>query len=69
MSLETVEWILYKGTQEEKDVVMYLLENGNFIKTMSIGFSSVITLEERNKIQLEFESMPRSSRRCQLSFT
>ncbi|EFH42407.1 hypothetical protein ARALYDRAFT_495733 [Arabidopsis lyrata subsp. lyrata] len=69
VSLKTVEWILYKGTQEEKDVVKYLLENGNFIKTMSIGFSSVITLEERNKIQLEFESMPRSSRRCQLSFT
>ncbi|KAF8108876.1 hypothetical protein N665_0104s0187 [Sinapis alba] len=28
-SLETVEWIAYKGTEEEENVVKYLLENGN----------------------------------------
>ncbi|CAG7907836.1 unnamed protein product [Brassica rapa] len=28
-SLETVEWIAYEGTEEEENVVKYLLENGN----------------------------------------
>ncbi|AED96764.1 unnamed protein product [Arabidopsis thaliana] len=70
VSLETVKWILYKGTQEEKDVVKYLLKNGNFIKTMSIRFSSVVTLEERIHIPMEFEFMGRiNSSRCQLSFS
>ncbi|XP_019088447.1 PREDICTED: putative FBD-associated F-box protein At5g56440 [Camelina sativa] len=35
-SLETVSWIDYKGTQAEKKVVMYLLENSGQLKTMAI---------------------------------
>lgn len=69
LSLESVEWVYYKGTQEEKDVLTYLLENGNFIETLSIRFSVTIETEDRNRRQMELESMPRSSSRCQLSFT
>lgn len=69
LSLETVEWIWYKGTEEEKNVMMYLLENVNLLEKMSIKFSSPITLEEKIRMQMELESMPRSSSRCQLSFT
>ncbi|CAH2069739.1 unnamed protein product [Thlaspi arvense] len=69
LSLESVEWVLYKGAQEEKNVLMYMLENGNFLETMSISFSVSIELEERKRMQMELESMPRSSSKCQLSFT
>ncbi|EOA12750.1 hypothetical protein CARUB_v10028431mg [Capsella rubella] len=69
VSLETVKWNCYKGTEEEKSVVMYLLKNGNSLATMSIQFLGSITLENRNQMQTELESMPRSSSRCQLSFT
>ncbi|XP_019088408.1 PREDICTED: putative FBD-associated F-box protein At5g56430 [Camelina sativa] len=69
LSLRTVKWFMYKGTEEEKSVVMYLLKNGDSLETMSINFSESITLEERNQMNMELESMPRRSNRCQLSFT
>lgn len=53
LSLESVEWVYYKGTQEEKDVLTYLLENGNFIETLSIRFSVTIETEDRNRTQME----------------
>ncbi|XP_019095875.1 PREDICTED: putative FBD-associated F-box protein At5g56430 [Camelina sativa] len=45
LRLRTVDWFEYKGTEEEKSVVMYLLKNGNSLETMSIKFSESITLE------------------------
>ncbi|CAA7062540.1 unnamed protein product [Microthlaspi erraticum] len=69
LSLESVEWVYYKGAQEENDVVKYLLKNGNLLETMSIRFSVSIQMEEKNRMQMKLESMPRSSSKCQLSFT
>ncbi|XP_024012682.1 putative FBD-associated F-box protein At5g56430 [Eutrema salsugineum] len=69
LSLETVEWVGYKGTQEEKCVLMYLLENGSFLKKMSVKFSLSTEVKEKIPMQMEIESMPRSSSKCRLSFT
>ncbi|CAH8385331.1 unnamed protein product [Eruca vesicaria subsp. sativa] len=48
-SLETVEWIAYKGTEEEANVLKYLLENGN------------LSLKKRlSKVSYEILSLGRS---------
>ncbi|XP_006401348.2 probable FBD-associated F-box protein At1g32375 isoform X2 [Eutrema salsugineum] len=36
-SLETVEWVKYKGTEEEKEVVAFILRNGSCLKTGTIN--------------------------------
>ncbi|XP_020871687.1 putative FBD-associated F-box protein At5g56440 [Arabidopsis lyrata subsp. lyrata] len=68
-SLETVEWIGYKGTQAEKKVVMYLLENSPQLKTMAIRSLKSTKDSEKLKMLQELSSTQRSSTKCRLSFT
>ncbi|CAL9243816.1 unnamed protein product [Arabidopsis halleri] len=68
-SLETVEWIGYKGTQAEKKVVMYLLENSPQLKTMAIRSLKSTKDSEKFKMLQELSSTQRSSTKCRLSFT
>ncbi|XP_019088064.1 PREDICTED: putative FBD-associated F-box protein At5g56440 [Camelina sativa] len=67
-SLETVEWIDYKGTQAEKKVAMYLLENSGQLKKMRIRPSKSTNDSEKLKMLQELSSTPRSSSKCRLSF-
>ncbi|ESQ42772.1 hypothetical protein EUTSA_v10015585mg, partial [Eutrema salsugineum] len=68
-SLEIVEWIGYKGTEAEKNLVMYLLENSGQLKTMAIRPLNSINLEEKHKMLQEISFTRRSSSKCQVSFT
>ncbi|ESQ42770.1 hypothetical protein EUTSA_v10013618mg [Eutrema salsugineum] len=68
-SLETVEWIDYRGREAERKVVMYLLENSGQLKTMAIRPLNSTILEERHKMLQELSSTPRISSKCRLSFT
>ncbi|XP_010476690.1 PREDICTED: putative FBD-associated F-box protein At5g56440 [Camelina sativa] len=68
-SLETVSWIDYKGTQAEKKVVMYLLENSGQLKKMAISSLKSLNSEEKLKMLQELSSTQRSSTKCRLSFT
>ncbi|XP_019095648.1 PREDICTED: putative FBD-associated F-box protein At5g56440 [Camelina sativa] len=62
-SLETVEWIESRGTEEEKEAAIYLLGNASYLNKMT--FKS--TLKEKNRLLMEFESKPRSSSKCLIS--
>ncbi|XP_010476677.1 PREDICTED: putative FBD-associated F-box protein At5g56440 [Camelina sativa] len=64
-SLETVEWIVYGGTEAEKEVAIYLLGNASYLNKMTIKTNS--TLKEKNRLRMEFESKPRSSSKCLIS--
>ncbi|XP_006401320.2 putative FBD-associated F-box protein At5g56440, partial [Eutrema salsugineum] len=68
-SLETVEWIDYKGTEAEKKVLMYLLENSRKLKKMAIRPLKSTILEDRYKMLQEVSSMERISSECRLSFS
>ncbi|ESQ42774.1 hypothetical protein EUTSA_v10015382mg [Eutrema salsugineum] len=67
--LTLIEWIGYKGTEAEKNLVMYLLENCGQLKTMAIRPLNSINLEERHKMLQEISFTRRSSSKCQVSFT
>ena len=68
-SLETVEWIDYKGTQTEKEMVMYFLKNSRQLKKVSIRSLASINLNEKHKMLLELASAQRISSECRLLFT
>lgn len=68
-SLETVEWIGYKGTQVEKNVVMYLLENSGQLKTMAIRSLKSTQVIEKVKMLEELLCIQRRSRKCRLLLT
>jgi len=68
-SLETVEWIDYKGREVEKKVVMYLLENSRQLKTMAIRSLKSTNDNEKLKMLQELSSIHRICTKCGLSFT
>ncbi|CAA7062538.1 unnamed protein product [Microthlaspi erraticum] len=68
-SLETVEWIDYRGTEAETKVVKYLFENSQQLKKMAIRCLPSIDLAEKHKMLIDLASTQRSSSKCQLSFT
>ncbi|XP_010476665.1 PREDICTED: putative FBD-associated F-box protein At5g56440 [Camelina sativa] len=68
-SLETVEWMGYQGTQVEKNVAMYLLENSRQLKIMVISSLQSTNDIEKLKMLQELSSTQRSSTKCQLRFT
>ncbi|KAG2297225.1 hypothetical protein Bca52824_043894 [Brassica carinata] len=68
-SLETVEWIDYKGTKTEKEMVMYFLKNSRQLKKVCIRSLASINLNEKHKMLLELASAQRISSECRLLFT
>ncbi|KAF8099868.1 hypothetical protein N665_0236s0029 [Sinapis alba] len=68
-SVETVEWIGYKGTQTEKEMVMYLLKNSRQLKKVSIRSLASINLNEKHKMLLDLASAQRISSESRLLFT
>ncbi|XP_010483117.1 PREDICTED: putative FBD-associated F-box protein At5g56440 [Camelina sativa] len=68
-SLEAVEWMGYQGTQVEKNVAMYLLENSRQLKIMVISSLHSTNDIEKLKMLQELSSTQRISTKCQLRFT
>ncbi|CAL9243780.1 unnamed protein product [Arabidopsis halleri] len=66
-SLETVEWVKYKGTEEEKEVVAFILRSGSFLKKVTIQPRSTSNSKKLRMIK-ELSLTPRRSPTCQLAF-
>ncbi|CAL9243782.1 unnamed protein product [Arabidopsis halleri] len=66
-SLETVEWVDYEGTKEEKEVAAYILRNGSFLDEVTIKPKSTSHYEKLEMIK-ELSLSPRSSPTCRLYF-
>ncbi|XP_023644856.1 probable FBD-associated F-box protein At1g32375 isoform X2 [Capsella rubella] len=66
-SLETLEWVKYEGTEEEKDVSTFILRNAKCLKKATISSNSN---DPNKKLQMlkELSSSPRRSPTCQLIF-
>ncbi|CAH2079776.1 unnamed protein product [Thlaspi arvense] len=52
-SLETLEWVKYKGAKEEKELVAYILRNANCLKKVFKYLSSYIRLKLEKKKRSE----------------
>ncbi|KAG7534444.1 FBD domain [Arabidopsis thaliana x Arabidopsis arenosa] len=66
-SLETIEWVDYEGTKEEKEVAAYILRNGSFLDKVTIKPKSTSHYEKLEMIK-ELSLSPRSSPTCRLYF-
>ncbi|KAF8099888.1 hypothetical protein N665_0236s0049 [Sinapis alba] len=63
--LETLEWIGYEGTLEEKQVATFILKNAHCLKTATFSLHSRDT-EKRMLIVNDLLSMTKASASCQL---
>ncbi|CAA7062593.1 unnamed protein product [Microthlaspi erraticum] len=66
-SLETVEWVKYKGAEDEKQVVEFILRNGSCLKKVTIKTESTSDREKLEMIR-ELSYSPRGSPTCRLAF-
>ncbi|XP_010451113.1 PREDICTED: probable FBD-associated F-box protein At1g32375 [Camelina sativa] len=66
-SLETLEWVKYEGTEEEKDVSAFILRNAKCLKMATISSNSTDP-NKKLKMLKELSSSPRRSPTCQLIF-
>ncbi|KAF8102652.1 hypothetical protein N665_0197s0016 [Sinapis alba] len=65
--LENFKWIVYEGREEEKEVVLYILQNAPCLKTAVISLSSYGPRRGEELLMIkELESMPMASTSCQL---
>ncbi|CAH8279858.1 unnamed protein product [Arabidopsis lyrata] len=66
-SLETVEWVMYKGTEEENEVVALILRSGSCLRKVTIHPISTSNSKKLRMIK-ELSLSPRRSPTCQLAF-
>ncbi|KAL1195804.1 putative FBD-associated F-box protein [Cardamine amara subsp. amara] len=66
-SLETLEWVKYEGTEEEKEVVAFILRNGSCLKKVTISSKST-DLDKKLEMLKELSLLFRRSPTCQLAF-
>lgn len=66
-SLETVEWIGYKGTEAEKETAIYILENANNLKKMTLS-RKIANLREKFRTLIDLASRLSCCSKCQLEF-
>lgn len=67
LSLETLEWDKYEGTEEEKEVVAFILRSGSYLKKVIVNPISTIDGKKLEIIK-ELSFLPRSSPTCRLWF-
>ncbi|KAL0824416.1 hypothetical protein Bca101_048093 [Brassica carinata] len=66
-SLETLEWVKYEGTEEEKEVAAFIFRNARFLKKATISSSSTDPVKKLEMLKgLSFLS--RCSSSCHLTF-
>ncbi|CAN7058808.1 unnamed protein product [Brassica rapa subsp. trilocularis] len=66
-SLETLEWVNYEGTEEEKEVVGFMFRNGSCLKKVTISSKSNDCNKKLEMIK-ELTWSIRCSPTCQLAF-
>ncbi|KAG2307488.1 hypothetical protein Bca52824_027236 [Brassica carinata] len=66
-SLETLEWVNYEGSEEEKEVVGFILRSGSCLKKVTISSKSNDCNKKLEMIKELTWSIRRSST-CQLAF-
>ncbi|CAN8275945.1 unnamed protein product [Cochlearia groenlandica] len=66
-SLETLEWVKYDGTEEEKELVRFILRNGSCLKKVTIS-SKDIDSDKKLEMVKDLTMFTRRSPTCQLSF-
>ncbi|KAJ4911202.1 putative F-box/FBD/LRR-repeat protein [Raphanus sativus] len=66
--LKTFEWRCYKGTEGQKEVLLYILQNAACLKTAEISVHSKgRRFREKELVRIkELESVPKASTLCQL---
>ncbi|KAJ4911204.1 putative F-box/FBD/LRR-repeat protein [Raphanus sativus] len=66
--LTTFEWRCYRGTEEEKEFIIYILQNAACLKTAVISvYSEGRRFGEKELLWIkELESVPKASTSCQL---
>ncbi|XP_010476311.1 PREDICTED: probable FBD-associated F-box protein At1g32375 [Camelina sativa] len=69
-SLETLEWVKYEGTEEEKQVVGFILRNGNFLKKVTIDPNCTDDADGSKKLEMmnELLLLPSCSSVCRFAF-
>ncbi|XP_013620025.1 PREDICTED: probable FBD-associated F-box protein At1g32375 isoform X2 [Brassica oleracea var. oleracea] len=66
-SLETLEWVKYEGTEEEKEAAAFIFRNARFLKKATISSSSTDPVKKLEMLKgLSFLS--RCSSSCHLTF-
>lgn len=67
-SLKNFEWRCYKGTEGEKEVLLYILQNAACLKTAEISvYSEGRRFGEKELLMIkELETVPKASASCQL---
>lgn len=66
-SLETVEWIGYKGTEVEKQVAVYILEKAIHLKKMTLS-RKITSLREKYRTLIDLASRLSCSSKNRLKF-
>ncbi|XP_056850310.1 putative F-box/FBD/LRR-repeat protein At5g56810 [Raphanus sativus] len=65
--LKAFQWLLYRGREEEKQIVLYILQNALCLKTAAISLSSVGLQRGEELLMIkELEYMPKVSTSCKL---
>ncbi|KAG7593670.1 F-box domain [Arabidopsis thaliana x Arabidopsis arenosa] len=66
-SLETLEWVKYEGTEEEKEVVAFILRSGSCLKKVNISSKST-DRDKKFEMLKELSLLFRRSPTCQIAF-
>ncbi|KAF8102651.1 hypothetical protein N665_0197s0015 [Sinapis alba] len=64
--LETFQWFRYQGREEEKQIVLYILQKAPCLKTAVVSVSSPDGLENELLLIEELKSMHKASTSCKL---
>ncbi|CAA0262272.1 unnamed protein product [Arabidopsis thaliana] len=66
-SLETLEWVKYEGTEEEKEVAAFILRSGSCLKKVTISSKST-DINKKFEMLKELSLLFRRSPTCQIAF-
>ncbi|CAL9217106.1 unnamed protein product [Arabidopsis halleri] len=66
-SLETLQWVKYEGTEEEKEVVAFILRSGSCLKKVTISSKST-DRDKKFEMLKELSLSFRRSPTCQIAF-
>lgn len=66
-SLETLEWVEYKGTEEEKEVVAFIFRSASCLKKATISSRSKDPVKKLEMLK-ELSFLSRCSSTCHLTF-
>ncbi|CAH2069762.1 unnamed protein product [Thlaspi arvense] len=66
-TLKTFEWRIYEGTEEEKEVVAFILRNGSCLENVTINLDG-ICLEKGVEMIKALSFLPRRSPTCRITF-